>query len=109
MCAELINEAFLRQSAFSEIDRYCGPDRQACMMRLLVHFIELAESAAAFGVTPEQIAALDVMRPLSRMGEDIGENELERLAELERRVDQAFATLVVSSAPATSKEDTDAA
>jgi V/A-type H+-transporting ATPase subunit A len=109
MCAELINEAFLRQSAFSEKDRYCGPDRQACMMRLLVHFIELAESAAAFGVMPEQIAALDVMRPLSRMGEDIGENELERLAELERRVDQAFATLVVSSASAAGKEDSDAA
>jgi V/A-type H+-transporting ATPase subunit A len=109
MCAELINEAFLRQSAFSEIDRYCGPDRQACMMRLLVHFIELAESAAAYGVTPEQIAALDVIRPLSRMGEDIGENELERLAELERRVEQAFATLVVSSAPSQSGDDTHAA
>ena len=99
LCAELINEAFLRQSAFSPVDRYCGPDRQACMMRLLVHFIELAESAAAFGVTPEQIAALDVMRPLSRMGEDIGEHELARLTDLEQQIEEAFSTLVVSSAP----------
>ena len=28
-CAELVNEAFLRQSAFSEIDRVCSPQRQA--------------------------------------------------------------------------------
>jgi V/A-type H+/Na+-transporting ATPase subunit A len=105
LAAELVNEAFLRQSAFSPVDRYCGPDRQACMMRLLVHFIELAERATAVGVTPEQIAALDVMRPLSRMGEDIGEGELERLAALEQQVEDAFATLVVPSAPTPSKDD----
>ena len=69
------------------------------MLRLLVHFIELAESAAAVGVTPEQIAELDVMRPLARMGEDIAEGQIERLAELERRVELAFSTLVVPSAP----------
>jgi len=98
LCAELVNDAFLRQSAFSELDRYCGPERQACMMRLLVHFIELAEAAAARGVTPEQIAALPVMRPLARMGEEIAEDELPRLAELEQRIDQAFAALMPQGA-----------
>ena len=48
-CAELVNEAFLRQSAFSEIDRYCGPERQATMMRVLARFMELAEAALAKG------------------------------------------------------------
>jgi len=109
MCAELINEAFLRQSAFSPIDHYCGPERQAAMLRLLVHFVELAESAATFGVAPEQIAALDVVRPLSRMGEDIGEGQLDRLAELERRVEAAFSTLVVASTPEAAAEGNHAA
>jgi V/A-type H+-transporting ATPase subunit A len=98
MCADLVNDAFLRQSAFSPIDHYCGPDRQAAMLRLLVHFIELAESAAGYGVTPEQIAELDVMRPLARMGEEIGESDVGRLAELEQRVESAFAALVVPRA-----------
>jgi V/A-type H+-transporting ATPase subunit A len=105
LAAELVNEAFLRQSAFSPVDRYCGPERQACMMRLLVHFIELAERAASEGVTPEQIAALEVLRPLSRMGEEIGEGELERLAALEQQVEDAFATLVVPSVSTPSKDD----
>jgi hypothetical protein len=74
-----------------------------------VHFIELAEAAAAVGVAPEQIAALDVMRPLARMGEDIGEGQLEQLAELERRVALAFSTLVVASTPEVPVEGSHAA
>ena len=109
LCAELVNDAFLRQSAFSPIDHYCGPERQAAMLRLLVHFIELAEAAAECGVTPEQIAALDVMRPLVRMAEDIPEGELGRLAELEHRVEAAFATLVVPSLPVVAHGGHDAA
>ena len=98
MCAELINEAFLRQSAFSAKDHYCGPERQACMMRMLVRFIELAESAAAAAISPEAIAALPVMRPLARMGEDIGEDELQRLAALEAQIVQAFESMTAGTA-----------
>ena len=64
------------------------------MMRLIAHFIELAQAAATRGITPEQIAALDVMRPLSRMSEDIGEDRLDEFAVLEARMEQAFAALV---------------
>ena len=57
----------------------------------------------------EQIAELDVMRPLARMGEDIAEGQIEQLAELERRVALAFSTLVVPSTPAVAVEDQHAA
>ena len=86
LAAELVNEAFLRQSAFSEVDRTCSPARQARMMRLIAHFIELAQSAATRGITPEQIAVVEVMRPLSRMSEDIGEDRLDEFAVLEARM-----------------------
>jgi len=103
LCAELVGEAFLRQSAFSEIDRVCNPPRQAAMMRLLGRFIELAEAALAAGVETERIAALACLRALQRMGEDIGDSELERLVELEARVEREFAQI----APA--REASDAA
>ncbi len=99
LCAELINEAFLRQSAFSEIDRVCSPARQGAMMRLLGRFIDLAESALAAGAEPERIAAMACMRPLQRMGEDIGDSELPRLAELEARIEREFAQLTAAAAP----------
>jgi len=98
-CAELINEAFLRQSAFSEIDRVCSPQRQAAMMRLIGKFIDHAEAAVAAGVHPERLARLTTLRPLQRMGEEIADADLERFAGLEARLDREFAELAPAQAP----------
>jgi V/A-type H+-transporting ATPase subunit A len=97
LCAELVNEAFLRQSAFSDIDRVCSPARQAAMMRLLGRFIDLAEAALAAGTEPERIGALQCLRALQRMGEEIADDQLPRLAELEARVGREFAQLAPST------------
>jgi V/A-type H+-transporting ATPase subunit A len=99
LCAELVNEAFLRQSAFSEIDRVCSPARQGAMMRLLGRFVTLAEAALAAGAEPERLAALPCLRALQRMGEEIGDDELPRLAELEVRMEGDFATITPVTEP----------
>jgi V/A-type H+-transporting ATPase subunit A len=93
-CAELFNEAFLRQSAFSDIDRYCGPERQAGMMRLLARFISLAEAAFAAGRTAAQIGEMPVVRSLQRMGEDIPEGAPGRHLELEATMESEFRALL---------------
>jgi V/A-type H+-transporting ATPase subunit A len=93
LCAELVNEAFLRQSAYSENDRYCSPRRQIAMLRLLTRFIELSEAAVAQGVAPEALTQMPVYRRLARMGEDIPESALVRYAELDTELEQAFAKL----------------
>ncbi len=93
MCAGLVNEAFLRQSAFSPIDRVCAPHRQSAMMRLLGRFIDLAEGAVAAGLHTDRIARMACMRPLQRMGEEIGDDELPRFAELQAAMEREFADL----------------
>jgi len=105
LCADLVGEAFLRQSAFSEVDRVCSPARQAAMMKLLARFITLAEAALAHGATPEALAALPVLRPLQRMGEDIGDHQLPLFDQLAARLEREFAPLL----PAAPMEDTHAA
>jgi V/A-type H+-transporting ATPase subunit A len=92
-CAELINEAFLRQSAFSEVDRVCSPARQGAMMRLVAKFITLAETAVAAGVHPQALSTLACLRGLQRMGDEIADGELERFKDLEARLDREFAAL----------------
>ncbi|MES2536190.1 MAG: V-type ATP synthase subunit A [Pseudomonadota bacterium] len=94
ICADLVNEAFLRQSAFSEVDWVATPARQSLMMRLIGHFIELSEQALAAGVGPDRIVRLDCMRALQRMAEEIGNDELQRFVELEAQVEQEFAQFV---------------
>ncbi|MGB5733062.1 MAG: ATPase, partial [Thiohalocapsa sp.] len=86
LCAQLINQAFLRQSAFSEIDRYATPQRQAVMMRLIGSFIEAAETLLEAGIAPEQIAEAPIFRALMRMGEEIPEGDWERFSELDREL-----------------------
>jgi hypothetical protein len=98
-CAELVNEAFLRQSAFSEIDRVCSPARQAAMMKLLGRCLDLADAALAAGATPEAIAALPCMRAVQRMGEEIGDGELPKFAELQARLERDFAHITTPRRP----------
>jgi V/A-type H+/Na+-transporting ATPase subunit A len=93
LCAELVNEAFLRQSAFSEVDRYCSPQRQTAMLKLILRFVTLAEAKLDDGIPPQRIADLDVLRRLQRMGEEIGESELSKFVELGESVEAAMAGL----------------
>ena len=86
LCAQLVNQAFLRQSAFSEIDRYATPERQAAMLRLIGSFIEGAEALLEAGIAPEKIANAAVFRALMRMGEEITEGEWEDFAVLDREL-----------------------
>jgi V/A-type H+-transporting ATPase subunit A len=97
LCAELINEAFLRQSAFSEVDRYCSPERQIAMMQLISRFIQLSGHAIDMDVGIESISALPVMRRLMRMGEELGEDDLDRYKDLELELENAFTELMRGS------------
>ena len=97
LCAELINEAFLRQSAFSEVDRYCSAERQIEMMQMINRFIRLSENAIELDHSVEAISALPVMRKLVRMGEEIGEDDLDSFDELRIELDEAFEQLIRSA------------
>ena len=93
-CADLVNDAFLRQSAFSPVDRVCSPRRQALMMRLVGRFVDLAEAAVAAGIHPDRLTALPSLRALQRMGEDIPDAELARFETLEATLDRDFAQVM---------------
>jgi V/A-type H+-transporting ATPase subunit A len=90
LCADLVNEGFLRQSSFSKVDRYCSPARQVAMLSVLLHFMDRAEAAVGAGVVPSRIAALPMLRQLQRLGEEFGEEEMLRLRQLPREIDYEF-------------------
>lgn len=93
LAAEIVNDAFLRQSAFAPKDRAASPAKQAAMMHLVARFIDLAGEAVAAGIAPERLGRLACVRPLVRMGEEIGDNELPRFAELKAQVEAQFQAL----------------
>ncbi len=97
LCADLVNEAFLRQSAFSPVDRYCSPARQTALLHLILHFIDRATQALESGVALAKIAALPTLRQLQRASEEIPEEKLERFRMLMRKLDAEFASLAGAS------------
>ncbi len=93
VCADLVNEGFLRQSSFSETDRYCSPARQVAMLSILLHYADRAEAAVQAGISPSRLAEMGILRQLQRLGEDFGEGDLKRLALLPRELDYEFDAL----------------
>ncbi len=94
LAAELVADGFLRQSSFSEADRYCSPARQTAMMRLIDRFITLAESAVAQEIDVERIQEMAILRRLRRMGEELGDDKLARYKLLGTQLEAEFAHLM---------------
>ena len=90
LCADLVNEGFLRQSSFSKVDRFCSPARQVAMLAVLLHFADRADAAVAAGVPPARLAAMPMLRQLQRLGEEFSEDDLLRLRQLPRQIDYEF-------------------
>jgi hypothetical protein len=74
------------------------------MMRLLGRFIDLAQAALAAGAGIGDIAGIDCMRSLQRMGEEIADDALQLLTELEARMEREFAQITPAAA-STEPED----
>jgi V/A-type H+-transporting ATPase subunit A len=93
LCADLVNDGFLRQSSFSKVDRYCSPKRQIAMLGVLLHFTDRAQAAVEAGVQPQRLTALPVLRQLQRLGEEFGEDDIRKLQQLTRQIDYEFDAL----------------
>jgi V/A-type H+-transporting ATPase subunit A len=93
LCADLVNEGFLRQSSFSKVDRYCSPARQVAMLTILLHFMDRAEAAVQSGIAPARLVEMKILRQLQRLGEEFGEGDLKKLSLLPRELDYEFDAL----------------
>ncbi|MGA8262299.1 MAG: V-type ATP synthase subunit A [Arenicellales bacterium] len=105
VCAEVITEALLRQSAFSENDRYCSPEKQSQMLQVIDYFLQHAERVVQSGADPDRLLELPTTRRILRMGEDVPNDRLEDLDKLIHDTEAAFAGLRPGAA--TEKQEAD--
>jgi V/A-type H+-transporting ATPase subunit A len=94
LCADLVEEGVLRQSSFSDADRYCSPQRQTAILGVVMRFIDLAQTSLEHGVALESIAALPIRQVLQRAGETYGEDRIPAIRELWKQMDSEFAALI---------------
>ena len=85
-----MKEAFLQQSAFSDVDSYCPVEKQLGMMDIILTFHERALAASKTGQPVHQIVSLPVVEEIHRMKETIPADDLGRLEALKKQVEKAF-------------------
>ena len=91
--AEIVKDGFLAQNAFDEKDSYCAPARQVALLRMILTLYRKGRDLIEAGVPLARVRTLPCVPQLLRAKEAFGNDELDRLAELERRMQDELAAL----------------
>ena len=83
LVSEILREGFLVQSAFHEVDRYCPPEKQAKILRVIVEFYNRASELVRLGAPVERIRGLKNLVELLRLKE---KRKLDEIDEAEKRL-----------------------
>ena len=78
-CADIVKNAFLQQNSFDPNDKYCTPDKQVKMLRLLIQLLRTGRSLLLKGVDLREVMALPEITELVRLKSTVGNDELDRL------------------------------
>ena len=85
LIAEMIREGFLIQNAFHEVDRYCDPEKQVKLLKLIMDFHDAVEPLIRRGIPIERIRALKVVSEIMRVKEEKGVEPIEEMRKRMRR------------------------
>jgi V/A-type H+-transporting ATPase subunit A len=85
--AHLLRDGFLQQSALDEVDTYATIQKQIRMLKLILHFHECARPIIQHGAPIVVIQDLDVMDDLIRMKTQVANDELEKLDDIRKKLD----------------------
>jgi len=75
------------------------------MMQMITRFIELSKIAVDRDINIETIGELKILRRLMRMGEEIGEEELDKFSDLRIELDAAFTHLTGEAIQETASDE----
>lgn len=87
LTTRLIREGFLQQNALDDVDTYTTPERQAAMLRALLLFHEGGRGLVDLGVPILRVRALPVVDLLLRMRTSVPNDQVRRIAEIERQIE----------------------
>ncbi len=91
--ARMIKIGILQQNSFDKIDTYCSPEKQVKLVKLMVKFFKEAQKALKAEVSLADIRAMPIIPQLLKAKFDIPEDQLSKLADLDKQVDEEFRKL----------------
>jgi V/A-type H+-transporting ATPase subunit A len=97
-CAETIKNAFLQQNSFDPQDKFCSPEKQLKILKTLLFLYKKGLEQVQAGVSVKDIAALRVVSEIVRLKSEIPNQELARIDEYVKRLEQGLAMLKATTA-----------
>lgn len=91
--AEMIKNAFLQQNAFDPNDKYCSPEKQIRLIKIILEMHHKGSALLKKGVTVKQIAALDVVSEMVRLKSEVPNRELGRFDDYSQRLAEGLESL----------------
>ena len=91
--ARLIREGFLQQNAMDTVDAYSSIQKQIRMLELILHFHERALRIVKHGAPISIIHNLPVVDTVIRMKSAIPNEELDKLEDIQKQIDEQMSRL----------------
>ncbi|MGV8073548.1 MAG: V-type ATP synthase subunit A [Syntrophobacteraceae bacterium] len=89
-CAETIKNAFLQQNSCDPRDKFCSPEKQLKLLKILLYLFKNGMEQVHAGIHIKDIAALDVVSEIVRLKSEIPNWELEKLDAYKKRLEEAL-------------------
>lgn len=91
--ARLLREGFLQQNAMDKVDAFSTVQKQMGMLGLMLYFHERGQRIIRMGATISVIHALPVVNTLIRMKTEVPNENLEKLDEIHKAIDEQMTQL----------------
>ncbi len=88
LTARMIREDFLQQSAFTDADSYCTPNKAGLMLKTILKFHDMAQEMLDSGVMFDTVRSSPIVYRISRMKEIYNEEFTEKCKELWADMDE---------------------
>ncbi|HTX92301.1 MAG TPA: V-type ATP synthase subunit A [Anaerolineales bacterium] len=93
--ARLLKEGFLQQSSFDPVDSYSTVEKQVGMLNLILNFHRQAQQVIKMGALISTIHELPVVNTLIRMKTLVTNEDLSKLADIQKEIDEQLQKLEV--------------
>jgi len=93
LISRILREDLLQQSAIHDVDAFCPLDKSYWMMKVILHFHDVAQEALKKGVNLQDIENAQVLQKIARMKEQKLDNVVERLQFLIDEIDNEISRL----------------
>jgi V/A-type H+-transporting ATPase subunit A len=88
--ARMVKIGILQQNSFDKVDTYCSPQKQVKLVGMMVKFYGEAQKALKAGISLADIRAMPIITSLLKAKFEIPEDQLNKLDELDRQMDEQF-------------------